>query len=547
MFRRIIIIFSALLLSLSIFGAGFSPEANASSSKKLTPTQYSRTKNSIALKWDSYSGEFDKYKVKVSKSSKMSKPKYFYTKTNYIELTKLSSSKNYYVQISTLGASGKTLSKYGKAKKFRTQDKKGYSILPPVDLSINTLSDTSVMLNFKARSGVSKYRVQYGKSPEKISGRLVIFSNQAIIPNLDPNSQYYFSVKTLDSSENGTSYYSPFVSGKTLPSYSSKVNFEKTDVKVGSYNIRHFTSSETPETPYEKPWDLRKIPLISEIRNNNLDVLGIQEASVGYLANSTLTQYDDLIYSLGDPYRLVNYYRYPCLVNTTSTSCSSSSNGASGAVRIVYNADTVKVIRFGSLKITGLDANNKRDFAWAEFEQLSNGKHFIFGATHLIPPPAGATTGDYSAGIFEIRVQEAKEIAAEINRIRGNLPVILTGDMNSKWSSLNSIGKRENPQYEIFKGIGLNSVINDGNEIDRAAGFSSSIKTTHLNYHSFSGFLIDPPKTSGTLGTNIDYIYISQGILAKTWENVLNLDTFGKQIEVIPSDHNMITSTVTIG
>lgn len=218
----------------------------------------------------------------------------------------------------------------------------------------------------------------------------------------------------------------------TGPAYRSSLHYtagSHDPVRVASYNVLSYATSGRPS------WESRRGYVVSTIAKQAPDVIGIQEVSQGTMRNSTLTQYDDLVARLGDPYRLTNAARYNCKVTTSRSNCTYRNQGASQANRIIYNANTLVLLAQGSMRLERLTSkDNERYLAWAKFRQITTGKVFLFATTHL-QSNQGSSTTVYNKTYHYLRVRQAKAISAELNRVGGSLPKMLTGDMNTRWNS----------------------------------------------------------------------------------------------------------------
>jgi endonuclease/exonuclease/phosphatase family metal-dependent hydrolase len=131
-------------------------------------------------------------------------------------------------------------------------------------------------------------------------------------------------------------------------------------LRVGSYNIMCENCSKGKAT-----WATRRGPLVATIRAQDLDVLGVQEASIGRIPGGGY-QYSDLINRLGSPYKLTE-----------------NSRKASPDNRVIYNSDRVKLIKEGVVALPR--GPSRRFLSWAILEQKSTGKRFFFSSTHLEP------------------------------------------------------------------------------------------------------------------------------------------------------------------
>lgn len=154
---------------------------------------------------------------------------------------------------------------------------------------------------------------------------------------------------------------------------------------------------------------------------------------------------------LGDPYRITNAYRYNCATSTSSSSCKYVNRCASESARIIYNAGNLELLKVGSLKLKHASSkDNERYLAWAKLLQISTGKVFVFATTHLQPTPGGGSD-KYNSTYSKLRHDQATQIRDELKPfIKDGLPVILTGDMNTRWNSPGPNGSVSNPQYNVF-------------------------------------------------------------------------------------------------
>ena len=69
----------------------------------------------------------------------------------------------------------------------------------------------------------------------------------------------------------------------------------------------------------------------------------------------------------------------------------------------------------------------------------------------------------------------------------------------------------------------------------------------NTQYASHNAWKRVAPKKPWLNGLYIDYIWTSQGIRVPEWETVVNVDSNGNFVGVIPSDHNMLRATTVIG
>jgi len=539
-----------LLLALAPVGLAV-PGVTSASAVSTAPalTMTSRSRSAFALSWTTVDGA-STYQVRYSTRSTMKKSKSRIVTGTSVELTGLKYHKGYYVQVRARDAAGSALTGYSKPTKLWTLSKSKFRILPPSGLTAAPLGSTSLTVSFTPRAGAAKYLVRYSRTSSfKITDRQTVATSSLILPGLESSTVYYLDVRALSSSGKPLSYFSDNFTKSPLkvttgPAYSSSVAADSLpkSLRVASYNIK----CAGCESGSELGWTKRRQPVAQAILDQHPDVIGVQEASQANLPGNTLNQYDDLVAMLGDPYRLTNAYRYNCETSTSSNDCTYLYRGASQSVRIIYNAQTLRLLDSGSRKLAHVSTkDNDRYLAWAKFRQVSTGAVFYFGTTHLQPNPGG-TSDTYLKDYYNLRKEQADQIREKLESIAGSSPAILTGDMNSRYNSPVPSGVDPNPQYTLLTRAGFHDPLNGGTRTDRQNGPDGSITSLkHLQYNSCNTYSRTPPK-SVPQGNNIDYIYLKGGITATAWETVVKLDTSGDFADVIPSDHNLIRADVTL-
>jgi endonuclease/exonuclease/phosphatase family metal-dependent hydrolase len=258
-------------------------------------------------------------------------------------------------------------------------------------------------------------------------------------------------------------------------------------------------------------WATRRGPLVATIKDQDLDVLGVQEASIGRIPGGG-TQYMDLAKRLGAPYKLTEYGR-----------------GVSPDVRIIYNADRLKLIRHGTIALPR--GASRRFLAWAILEQKASGKQFLFTSTHLEPNDGRKA--------WTARKRQAHAIVAASARLKGNRPVISVGDYAStKWE------KWGNAPYDVMQSAGYKDPLGNAFHSHNSAPGAFVEKRIHTSYSSYNMYKRSGRNFAGDLnGSHNDYIFMTQ-MRVSEYEVVVKLDGAGRITGVIPSDHNLIRATV---
>lgn len=410
----------------------------------------------------------------------------------------------------------------------------------PAGLKTTDQTSSSIGLSWNAVSGAPQYRIMFSKNAD-MSGAMYARSidNQAKadIRDLAANTTYYFKVRVIKTDGTNLSSYSPAVAVKTkavvvLPTLTNTLS-------VATYNI-HCANCEPTVSP--NSWINRRDSVVANIKSKMPDVIGLQEASQGWLKDASgatlnLSQFEDLqqrLNAAGAPYVVTNANRNNCVKSTTPTNCVYADNGASLDAKIFYNKNTVTLLSQGSVALPKLTADtSNRYVAWATFKQNSTGKRFFVTDAHLDPRPDA----------YNLRKQQAAKIVDTIKvKNTSNFPVLITGDMNSsKWDT------PTNAPYDTYVAAEYVDPIGGTWRTSLASGYATAEKMTNAKYSSFNNFAPTLGKTSLTgpraEGSHIDYIFTSKMRVA-SWEMALNVDANGVFQGRIPSDHNMIVEKV---
>lgn len=409
-----------------------------------------------------------------------------------------------------------------------------YSVSTPTSLRMAAQNHSSVILTWNKPAGAANYRIQASKSSDYSNATYHRFTaNTAELRNLTPNTTYYFRVRVI--STDGTTNLSGYSAPTTVRTKAAPLPVVN-PLKVASYNIKCANCTG----PGELPWADRRGAVVATIKSQMPDVIGIQEASQGWLSGETraggLTQFEDLgerLRAAGAPYQVTNGNRNNCVKHTTPTGCVYQDQGASQGTRLFYNTTKVDLVSQGSLllpKVAATDA--ARYFAWGVFIQKSSGKRFFVGDTHLDP-----TSG---ADHHEMRIRQTQAIISEVQkRNPGGLPVLLTGDFNShKWTA------PANGPYDALMKAGYKDPLGNTYFSDIPSAGATAEKTVGAFYDTFNGSKrVANARHAYGNGTHLDYVFTS-GMRTAEWKTAVNVDSNGNFVGVIPSDHNLIQVTV---
>lgn len=315
----------------------------------------------------------------------------------------------------------------------------------------------------------------------------------------------------------------------------SPSNHDPIALRIGSYNVRCANCYQGRGA--EGTWPQRRGAVVATIRSQDVDVLGVQEASPGKLKDSRgrkydLSQFEDLALRLGSPYKLVNAYRYNCVDSTKPKPCVRKDRGASLRTRLFYNTNRIALMDSGAKLLPETNTGGTRHaMEWAHFQQLSTGLEFMVSDGHLTA----------FVGNNRLRQTQAEVALAELKAHNPDqLSMIAVGDWNS--SRGNTQG---NLPYEVYLRAGFVDPLGAVPGPEGTSGRKGVVErriNTWMN--SWNGFQRGNTGSRSVVnGTYLDYI-LTTPMRVSEWETVANLDPNGVIEGVVPSDHNMVRATV---
>ena len=305
-------------------------------------------------------------------------------------------------------------------------------------------------------------------------------------------------------------------------------------LRVASYNIR-CANCGGPS------WQSRRGAVVATIKSRNLDVVGIQEASQGWLKSGgrsvDLSQFEDLRNRLGGSWRLSDASRNNCVTSKTPTHCRYRDQGASNGTRILYNADRVTMLDSGSKKLPSLGGANARYTAWAKFRQRSSGKQFLFASAHLEPRKDSGGSRRYA----NLRSSEMAATVATVKKHNpGKLPAFIVGDFNSS-----RFAKPSNGPYDVLVKAGYVDPLGAKARTTKTAPGATVERRINTWLNSYNDYVRTAKgNKSWKSGSHIDYIFTTR-MRVSEFEVVAKLDSGKRRFSgTIPSDHNMLRATV---
>ncbi|MGC3994801.1 MAG: hypothetical protein QM779_11925 [Propionicimonas sp.] len=488
---------SVLATLLLLIGIGPSPVALADPVMSPPPSslRVSQRSTMAAVTWPAVAGATG-YAVDYDSDPTFAAAGRVTTSETVAVITGLSPDTTYFVRLASWDAATGAVGSWGASVSFTTGEPE-YAVPAPV-AALAAESSTSISASWAKVDGVAgevRYQTAVGTELGNLTPGAVQKKRTATFDNLDRETKYYVSVRATDAA------------GTPVTAWSSPSVLETPEsmpLRVGTYNILCSNCSKG-----KAPWSARRGPMVTAIRDQDMDVLGVQEASIGGIPGGG-TQYMDLINRLGKPYKLTEYRR-----------------NVSPDNRIIYNSDRVTLVKQGVIRLPA----SKRYLAWAIFTQKSTGKKFLFTNTHLDPRNTRAGRAADKA--------QSRAIVAAIARLKHGLPVIAVGDYAStKWEN------GGNAAYDIMQAGGYKDPLGNAARSRGSAPGAFVENRIHTSYASLNMYKRKARNFPGSVnGSNTDYIFVSP-MRVSEYEVVVKIDSSGNFIGVIPSDHNLLRATV---
>jgi endonuclease/exonuclease/phosphatase family metal-dependent hydrolase len=312
------------------------------------------------------------------------------------------------------------------------------------------------------------------------------------------------------------------------------------NINVGSFNI--LSASVDRTSGNQRPWKDRRDTVVNQILDENIDVIGLQEANQSkFFADRTVTgttQMNDVVAGLnarGAHYRLSNANGFNCVNSSTPYKCVYKYRAATGADRIVFNTDTLNQLNRGALKYSRQGSAFTSYLPWAVFQTKATGDKFIFASTHL------------TTGAEDIRRAQWNQLIEKLTALRSrfNAPVIVVGDFNTQ--KFSDLAATFLPRMKA-NGFGdVTGQVPFTNKLDRPRAqrytnaWINSLNRTNRDVRDYSYY-----QDRTRAGNTIDWIFASNQLAVPEYKLVLN---YGSDLQVngtIPSDHNMLRATITL-
>ncbi|MGI9085514.1 MAG: fibronectin type III domain-containing protein [Aeromicrobium sp.] len=528
-FTRLLAVGTAAVLALAIGPAA------AAEWPSPTPTglaQSSTSSSSVSLTWNPVSTA-EKYRVQISASSSMSDATYHGSVGTTETVSGLEPGRGYYIRVRVISTDGTARSAYSETERAWT------SFSVPTGLKATERNETSATFDWAGVPNAPRFRLKVADNPAMTGSTYHRFAESGgTVSGLAAGKTYYAKVRVITPDDLALSGYSPTLTVKPTVDDGGEEEEPPTGsepLTVASYNIRCANCYSGQNL--ERPWSERRGVVVASILKQKPDVIGIQEASQGWIVSGgrkiSLSQFEDLrnrLRSGGTPYEVTNMHRNNCVNSTTPSSCRYQDRGASKGTKIFFNSATVKLVSQGSKKLPQCSGCNERYVAWAMLEQKSTGQQFFFADTHI----------EYGSSYYNLRKAQTEAMMAEVEkRWPSSLPAFVVGDLNST-----RYFSPANAPYDEVISHGFVDPLGHTYKSPRISSKATAEKRIRAHYNSLNSFIRTVPHfATNENGSNVDYIFTTR-MRTLVWETVLNLDSSGKLAGTIPSDHQMIVAEV---
>jgi endonuclease/exonuclease/phosphatase family metal-dependent hydrolase len=418
----------------------------------------------------------------------------------------------------------------------------------PGRVRVVDVSPSSVRLAWAASGGAAGYRVARSSTPGFAASTYSRTTRASVtMAGLSADAPSYFRVQAVTRSGAALTPFSAAVPARTstAPVTTPPALTTSTgpgDIRVGSFNVMTATGDRTEGN--RLPWAQRRAAVVRQILGEQVDVVGVQEVtqtnSIPNRMVSGANQFLDLrdgLNSAGGTFALTNENSYNCVNPKTSRGCRYEYRGASGGDRIYYDTSKLTMLSAGSYAYpTQNPATPSVTYAlaYAYFSVKATGARFLFTSTHLDPPSRS------------VRVAQWHELIAEVNQLKGSLPVVDVGDYNTQ--KMDEIAQTMLP---AMKDAGYGDVLNQSYGQNKVAdpraratvnGWVNSLNRYNRDVRTYSYF-----NNHDRTGNSIDWIFASNSLPVQEVKVVSDFDPATLQVQgVMPSDHNMMRATLTL-
>jgi len=377
----------------------------------------------------------------------------------------------------------------------------------PTGLRVESRTLTTLELDWDDAPGAIAYRVRYWSKDDGSDLQASTFRHSAgTLKGLKQRTRYFVSVSVSQAGEGGeASIWSTSVKAWTAA--------PKALLRVGSFNISDPHVDDEDKDGHD--WGKRRKAIAADIREESVDVVGIQEAYEDADRKSLM----DAINDDGGHYAMA----FPA----------GDYHGRDN--RILYDTRRVQLRKIGYESYPDqVDDDYERVLVWAVLRHKANGHDFLFVATHLTPENSKKVRlqGRYL-------IDRVKELNTAHNP---RLPVVIVGDFNTS-----KFQKRGSSIIEKMDEAGFGDVLgqqygtydlHDPRAEDVVDGWVGS-------FNDYDRDMSDHVVSKDRIGHNIDWIFATNSLRIPRWRTVAHFDD-GRLRGTIASDHFLVTADIVL-
>jgi endonuclease/exonuclease/phosphatase family metal-dependent hydrolase len=377
----------------------------------------------------------------------------------------------------------------------------------PTGLQVESRTVTSLQLDWDDATAATAYRVRYWTKAHASDARTITVTRSAgTLTKLKPWTRYRISVSVSAATQvGGRSVWSAPLRARTVAPPSL--------LRVGSFNISDPHVNDPDQDGHH--WSKRRKAIAADIREEKLDVIGIQEAYEDADRRSLL----DAVNAHGGHYAMA----LPA----------NDDRGRDN--RILYDTRRLELLTTGEERYTEQAPDDyERAMVWAILRHKANGRAFLFVTTHLTPENSR-----------KVRLQGLRLIdrVRRINEDRHPpLPVVVVGDFNTS-----KFQKRGSSIIEKMDEAGFGDVLGqqyDTYKLDHPRA-EERIDAWIGSFNDYDRDMSDHVVSKDRIGHNIDWIFATNSLRVPRWRTVSHHD--GDEIKgVIASDHYLVTAHIVL-
>jgi endonuclease/exonuclease/phosphatase family metal-dependent hydrolase len=377
----------------------------------------------------------------------------------------------------------------------------------PTGLRLESRTLSSLRLDWDDALGATTYRVRYWSKDDGSDLRVATFGRSGgTLKDLTQRTRYLVRVSVSEADEGGEKslWSTAFRAWTAAP---------KALLRVGSFNISDPHVDDEGKDGHD--WDKRRKAIAADIREESVDVVGIQEAYEDADRKSLM----EAVNADGGHYAMA----LPA----------GDFHGRDN--RILYDTRRVELRKIGYESYPDQVSDDyERVMVWAVLRPKANGHDFLFVVTHLTPENSK-----------KVRLQGLHLIdrVKELNTAYSpRLPVVIVGDFNTS-----KFQKRGSSIIEKMDEAGFGDVLGQKYgtyELDdpRAEDVIDGWVGT---FNDYDRDMSDHVVSKDRIGHNIDWIFATNSLRVPRWRTVAHFDD-GRIRGPIASDHYLVTADLVL-